>query len=372
METSNSSAGETPGFNERKPRRLKLWLVVLIGVVGCLVAAGLGGLVGYNGALGERAQLQAQEDAKQVTAQYQLALADLSAGRYEIASQRLQYILQLDPKDPQAATQLVAAQAAIRATQSVTPTASPGVASSATPGSAEGAQARLDQVRSLLAGQSWQQALEALDKFRADFPGQEPLAVDGLYYSTYRNLGVTQIAQQGVFTSGIYYLSLAQRYAPLDRDASKYLNWAQLYLTAMSGWNANWPQVISSFSQITPFMGGLRDSSGLTAWERLRQARIQYGDQLLKQGNPCAAQQQYEGALAAKEDPSVRSALATAQAQCTSSGTPNPGQVTGTPAAPGSPTPSATSGGQASPTPTLAAPTTTHPATPAVTPSPSG
>ena len=361
-----------PGSDEHRPRRPKLWLLILIGIVACLVATGLGGLIGYNGALGERSQLQAQENAKQVTAQYQLALADLSAGRFEIASQRLQYVLELDPQNTQAAAQLAAAQAALQATQSVTPTASPSVTSSATPRSGGNAQTGLDQIRSLLAGQSWQQALEALDKFQADFPGQEPIAVDDLYYTAYRNLGVTQIAQQGAFASGTYYLGLAQRYAPLDRDASKYLNWAQLYMTAMSGWNVNWPQVISAFSQITPFMGGLRDSSGLTAWERLRQARIQYGDQLLKQGNACAAQQQYQNALAAKEDPSVRSALTTAQAQCTSSGTPSPDQATGTPGAPSSPTPGATSGGETSPTPILPAPTTIRPATPGVTPSSAG
>lgn len=374
MEPSYTSTGKKTGPDAHGPRRPKLWLLILIGMVACLVAAGLGGLIGYNAALAERTQLQTQEEARQATDQYQLALADLAAGRLQIASQRLQYVLQIDPSNSKAAAQLATVQAAIRATQSATPVPSPIPAGNTAAGAGGDPQARLGEIRNLIAAQSWEQALEALDKFRADFPAQDPIIVDGLTYTIYRNLGVSQIIQHGAFESGIYYLRLAERYAPLDRDATKYLNWAQLYLTGMSSWNVNWAQVVSTFSRITPFMGGLRDSNGLTAWERLRQAEIHYGDQLLKQGNPCAAQEQYQSALAAKEDPSVRSALATAQAQCTST-TSEPTQATEISQTPAVPTPSSDHDVQTSPTPIprTPEPTASLPsAPPSVTPTSAG
>ncbi|MEJ2601120.1 MAG: hypothetical protein P8Z00_22505 [Anaerolineales bacterium] len=90
-------------------RRLPRWIWAFPIVMLAILAAAGGALAGYNS--GQRAvhSSQAHQEVQALEGQYKLALEDLQAGRYEVARQRLEYILTQDPSYPGAQDKLAQA-----------------------------------------------------------------------------------------------------------------------------------------------------------------------------------------------------------------------------------------------------------------------
>jgi hypothetical protein len=160
--------------------------------------------------------------------------------------------------------------------------------------------------------------------------------LDGMYYIALRFLGVQNILNSGELEVGIYNLTLAERFAPLDVDALNYRIWARQYIAAASFWKIDWPRVIEYFGQIYPALPNLRDSSGMTATERYRQALIGYGDQLLMESKYCEAQTQYEAALQFSAPEELKNKASSAAEFC--SGGPPPPETEPQPQPSASPT----------------------------------
>jgi hypothetical protein len=140
--------------------------------------------------------------------------------------------------------------------------------------------------------------------------------VDGLLYLALRYRGVNKILNEGNLENGIYDLTLANKFGPLDSEADSAREWARLYIVGLSFWDVHPEQAVYYFSQVANAAPYLRDASGWTANDRYRAALIQYGHILARKGNWCSAQSQYELALAIRPDESLQGLATQAAINC--------------------------------------------------------
>jgi hypothetical protein len=167
----------------------------------------------------------------------------------------------------------------------------------------------LAQAKQLVAAGQWQNALTVLDTLRAKDATFHTVEVDGMYYFSLRNWGV-QLIQGGNLEGGIYELTLAERFGPLDNTARVLRDSARFYITAASFWELDWKLATEYFAQLSG--SGIWDGT-MTANERYRVAAMRYGDQLYTEEKFCEAYEQYQAALSAgglDNDAAARAELA--------------------------------------------------------------
>lgn len=267
------------------------WRSILISVLGVIVLLGLGGLGGYGSGIGERKAAQSKAINQQLMEQFQYALVDEQFGRYEAAQERLQFIIENDPGFPGAQAEL----AKVLVMLSI-PTATPTPIPTPT-ADLRGAQALFATAQQLVAAGDWINALAALDQLRKQDPAFNTSQVDGMYYFALRNYGVSLIQKQGDLEGGIYQLTLAERFAPLDRDANGLREGARLYIQAASFYGINWKQSVQLWSQVASGWPALWDGT-MNASRRYWFSLMRYGDQLFGENQFCDAWQQYQAAQA--------------------------------------------------------------------------
>jgi hypothetical protein len=193
---------------------------------------------------------------------------------------------------------------------------------------------------------------------RSKDPTYRSVDADGMMYIALRNRGMDLIAQ-GLMEEGLYDLSLAERFGPLDREAGYRRTLAQQYLFANSYFGLNWERAANLFETLCA-QGATIDSCykfGEAAWY--------YGDQLMSASDPCAAMEQYDRSLSSWEW-DARFPIATEAANmCATALAPPP--VSPTPSE--TPTPDGTPSEE--PTSTIPPPSATPSPTPSSTPTPS-
>ena len=246
--------------------------------------------------------------------QYQLVLQDMQAGRYEVARQRLEYVLTQNPAYPGATDKLVEILAVLYATATPLPV-TPTPLSTATP-DLRPAQEQFNQAQSLLAGNQWSPAIDLILSLRQQNAAFQSTRLDGWLYLALRQRGVDKILNQGDLEGGLYDLTLAENFGLLDGEAEIARQWARLYMIGSSFWEAYPEQAVYYFSQVAAAAPGLRDASGWTAMERYRAALVQYGEALAKQEDWCGAQGQYELALAIHGGDNLAELASAASEQC--------------------------------------------------------
>jgi tetratricopeptide (TPR) repeat protein len=262
-------------------RRLR-WPLLLL-----LVALVLGGISGYLVGTHQREATQREAVAQRAREQFDLGVEDLQAGRFELARQRFEYVIRLDPIYPGAPERLAEALVALRAG-----TATPVALATPTPNLAPvedlftEAMAALDQ-------EDWTTAIDLLIGLRAKDGTFRAVEVDGMFYNAFRNRGVQRIAEQGLLEEGIYDMSRAERFAPLDRDANNWRSWAELYLQADSYMGLNWAKAAQYFAEVFAVAPYLRGD----AYVKYATASQEYGEQLFAAGDPCGAEAQFEISL---------------------------------------------------------------------------
>ena len=333
------------GPSEKKIRKPRRWPWVLLGILLILLLGAGGAFLGYRNALTVKIATANSQKALAAATQFELGLADQKAGNFGLARQRFEWVISVDPNFPGAAQKLTEVMLAAAVVNTPTPQPSPTL--TPTPDT-RGVDALLGQAQSDLRNKQWQAAIDTLETLRKDDINYHAVDVDGMYYIALRNLGVENILSDGNLEGGIYDLTLAERFGPLDRDADGYRTWARYYITGASFWAIDWSQVIFYFAQVVPAFPNLRDGSGKTATERYRVALEKYGDQLAGQGDYCGARDQYKLALSYGPD-SVVNKTATAIAFACAPPTNTPSPVTKTPKAP---TDQPTEGGPTSVPPT--------------------
>ena len=263
----------------------------LLGALALIVLIGLGVFGGYQQAINDRVDAQTVDDSQKVTEQYALALLDIAAGRYSMAQQRLEYIIQTNPSFPEASQKLaevMVMQAVAVSTATSLPTLTP------TP-DLSGVEEIFQRAQQYINILDWPHALENLDTLRRKDPTYRTAEVDGMYYFALRNYGYDLITKQGNLEGGIYQLTLAERFGPLDSNANGLREGARLYILGASFWDLDWKNAVFYFSQLYAGWPQLWDGT-MTASERYRIASIRYGDDLFAKEEWCAASEQYQHA----------------------------------------------------------------------------
>jgi tetratricopeptide (TPR) repeat protein len=312
-----------------------------------LIAA-LSAVAGYYSGIERRKGAEEALFSSAAAEQYDLALQDFQRGEFQLARQRLEYVAQLDPNYPGLVDQLALVLARINATATPTLAPTPTVAATADLRDVEGL---FSQAQQAMFNSQWGQAIETLLSLRKTDPAYRAVEVDGMLFLAFRNRGLDKILNQADLEGGLYDLAVAERFGPMDSEASNMMNWASLYITGASFWELDWAKVLEYFSQVGPAMPGLRDRSGMSARERFRLALKGYGNTLLQSGDPCAAADQFTLSLQVGPDPEVDELLFKATTECQLGQAPTEAPSEG-------PAPTATLGG---PLPTIEVPPATTP-----------
>jgi tetratricopeptide (TPR) repeat protein len=299
----------------------------ILGLVILLAILLLSGFGGYAAGIGERKSAEKTQVSQVLQEQYQLALQDIQDGQYNRARQRFEYIIQLDPSYPGVTDKL--AEVLLEISTTATPTLLPPATVVPTADSRD-KQQQFDQAQKDLAAGDWTTALDDMLKLRKADPAFRTVEIDGMLFLALRNSGSDKILKSADLEGGIYDLTLAEKFGPLDSEAQGLLNWSSLYITGASFWDIDWEQVVNYFSQVAPQLPNLRDASGMTANERLRLGLFNYGNDLSTKGQYCKALDAYQQSLAIAPDAKVQAAADLAVKGCSGGEqpvtTPKPGK----------------------------------------------
>jgi tetratricopeptide (TPR) repeat protein len=260
-----------------KERSTRFWISILVVLI--ILVFGISIVTGYARGLRLREQNQIETEAEIVQQQFDLGLEEFIAGNYELARQRFEYVLTLDPNYPDANEFL---GQALTALNQPTPTASP--IASPTPtetpdyssfegmfGSAQAAVGRGD----------WMTAIDLLLRLRAEDPEFRIIEVNQLMAASLRNRGMDKLFA-GDLEQGIYDLTLAERFGPLDAQAQSWRSSAAFFIFADSYFGLDWRLATDNFGQICQAnIWGACTKYGLAA--------IEYAGLLLEEDQPCEA-----------------------------------------------------------------------------------
>jgi tetratricopeptide (TPR) repeat protein len=333
------------------------WLAVAI--VFAVGVIGVGAEAGYMAGREQSRQNEAASQAQAAQEQFDLGVEDLLAQRYVLARQRFEFVLSVDPEFPGASELL---GKSLEAMNVPTPTASP-VAPVATPTPRPTLdRSSLDSLftqgqNAFIAG-DWSGALDALLALRHLDPSFQLDEVNSMMAGSLRNRGLAKIFD-GDLELGMYDLSLASRFGPLDSQAQSWFNTAAFYKFADSYYGLDWAEAARYFGQLCS--GGTWDSCF-----RYAESARAYGDLLFATADPCAASQQYDAALGTWNLSNLEPTAVFASRACQTATT-SPPTATATATAPTS-TPTATLplGPSSTPSSTLSGPSVT----PTVSPPP--
>jgi tetratricopeptide (TPR) repeat protein len=302
------------GIESEPSKRTPLWWgVVLLSILALIAIGLLSAYGGYQSGINERTGYETTLTAQEAQQQYELGVQDIAEGRYEVARQRFEYVIQLNPNYPGVTEKLAEVLLEIRTT--ATPTTAPTPTLTPTL-DLRGTEELYAQAQAHLINREWSGAIETLLKLRKDEPAYRAVEVDSMLYVALRNRGVEKILNHADLEGGTYDLALAEKFGPLDTEANNYRFWADLYVTGVSFWELDWGQASYYFGQITLVAPNLRDGSNMTATERFRIATIKYADTLGENGDWCRAKEQYQAVLNLIADSEVESKLNKAIKKC--------------------------------------------------------
>lgn len=304
----------TPVVGTGKTKRSPSWRVwTALGIVALVLIAATSAFGGYRAGIDLRTSAESTQNAYQIQEQYELGLQDMEAGSYNLARQRFEYVIQLNPSYPGVTEKL--ADVLLELNTTATPTIVPTPTKTPTP-DLRGVEELFAQAQQHLANNDWTAAIDTLLALRKADLNYQAVWVDDMLYVSLRNRGKDKILKDGNLEGGIYDLSLAERFGLLDVDARGYLTWARLYITGASFWEIDWGEAVYYFGQVAPAMPNLRDGSGWTATERYRLALIGYAGFLADNKQWCDAQETYELALSYGTDPDVEVTLEFVTQKC--------------------------------------------------------
>lgn len=309
------------------PTRAALWHLRWM-IPALVLVISLAAFAGYRVGGRQREQTRQGEVQQIIQEQYALGLLDLEQERFEIARQRFEYIIRLDPAFPGAPERL--AEALLGLSEPLAPTPAQ-VGATPTPNLAP-VQEILEQAQTAFTQGDWTGTIEQLLALRAKDASYQPVQVDGLLYAALRNRGLQAISQEKRLEEGMFDLSLAESFAPLDEEASNWRSWAALYLTANSYFGLNWEQAVFYFDIVFNVAPGIRND----VYQKFAQSLHMYASELAAAGDPCEGELQIARSLEVLENEDLEpTATAIAEACLTATAkptrTPQPATETPTP-----------------------------------------
>lgn len=342
--SKTASGGEVDKKKNKFFERRSSWY--FLGILVVVLVLLIGALLGIPRGIDARVSLAETQAAPKIQSQLDNARLDIEEGRYEVALDRLDWILEemsayLSAEELAEVGELYS-QTLLRISTYRTATAQPSQTPTALPYTPtpdlRGEEELFSTAQRLIAEESWDEAVKTLESLRQKNIDFRPVQVDGMLYVALRNRGLDKILAQGNLEPGIYDLTLAERFAPLDSTAEGIRTWTRLYLTGASYWDVDWGQVIYYFEQVYPQLPYLRDATNMTSTERFRIALIKYGTQLANSGEVCEALEYFQRALEIASDPEVQPTVQWVFEECERESQPEPQEPQNTP----TPTPTGT------------------------------
>jgi tetratricopeptide (TPR) repeat protein len=281
-------------------------MILMVGVFGAYA--------GYQSAYQDFDRLQVTQAVLLIAEQYELGILDLEEGRYDLARQRFEYVLERDPGHTGAADSLLLVLQVIYAT--ATPTPIPPTRTPTPTPDLRPIEDLYSQAVGQFNAENWDGVIDTLVNLRQVDQAYRVVEVDSLLYRTLRIRGIHKIRNESNLEGGIYDLALAERFGPLDVDANQWRNFARIYMIGSSFWEVDPLQAVYYFGQVASAAPYLRDASGWTARERYRAVLIQYGDLLARKGEWCEAESQYNLALEIYSDQAIIPTLSYLALEC--------------------------------------------------------
>lgn len=278
-----------------KKRRRATWfwwfLLAFFALIGVVAVSGL---FGYWNGIRLRQEFEATQVAVAAEEYYRLGLENMEAGRYYIAQQQFQYVIELNPNYPDVPNKLAEVMLILNATATPTPapTATPTPIPITPTPDTRGEGEIFAQAEDYIRNEDWSAAIETLESLRKLNPEYRAIDIDGMLYLSLRQRGVQKISD-GNLEGGIYDLSLAERFGILDTEADSRRVWAQYYIRGASFWEVDWGQAVYYFEQVAPMYPNMHDGSFWTATQRYKEALTNYAEWLEDQGMWCEAEEQF-------------------------------------------------------------------------------
>ena len=271
QDTSNSS-------------RNRFWIAafLFVSLLACVAAAvlipsGLGFLAGYQ-------ELQAQNHEAAIT-HFNRGLGYLAENYPELARSEFEVALRYDSSYEPAQQKL----------RDLQPKAND------TPASPEDrvASTLLDDAKTMVTQKQWDDAIARLEQLRTLNPDYQTVEVNDLRFQAYAGGGQAAVAAGQIELARERFES-ALAIRNTDAAVLRQRDLAVLYLDGQQAVGYNWKTAIQKFSTLYQ-----QDPNYDDVKKRLFDAYVTYGDLAAKQGSPCLAVQQYDGALALASDASV-------------------------------------------------------------------
>jgi tetratricopeptide (TPR) repeat protein len=310
LEANQNIKNKTP----KKPFFQKRSSWYLIGILLALMFVFVGVLIGVSRGINDRVALAEAQASPKIQSQIESAKLDIEEGRYQVALNRLDWVLE-EMTDYLSEAELdeigtLYSQALLYLSESEnkapTPKSSPTETANTPTPDLRGEEELFSTAQEYLAAEAWDEAILTLEALRNNNLEYKTVQVDGMLFVALRNRGVEKILVEGSLEPGIYDLTLAERFAPLDSTAEGFRTFARFYLTGASYWEVDWSQVVYYFEQVYQALPNLRDGTGMTATERFRIAAIEYAKQLAEAKEFCEAQRYMDLAMSLFSDPEIQ------------------------------------------------------------------
>ena len=303
-------------------RRTTVVSLLMLAVAACVLLASLGGAALLGVAQGNNAlrSTKIARDRAETELQYQQALADMQAGNYALAYERLWAVVNLNPGYPGARDALDRVVWSLQnpPTPTPTPTAAPTLEPEApAPTAVIDPEALFAQALTANGAQNWETVVSLLDAIAGGAPTFRPDEVKEMRFNALVQLGLQRLNQNRL-EEGINLLDRAALLGPLPPAAGSARALAADYLQALSYWGADWELAIASLRTLYLNVPEYRDVR-----QRLFQAYVAYGDSLAAIGEYCPAAPQYASALSVIYDGGVEGKRNNAQTRCANA-TPTP------------------------------------------------
>lgn len=249
-------------------------------ILGVFVIMSLAVVTGYSSGLTRRSQIESEEAAQVAQQQFDRGVEELLAGNLDLARQRFEYVLSIDPQFPGAADFLGEVLSGLNQ-----PTITPSPQASATPTETpdfSSFDTTFTSAQSAFGRGDWTTTLDILLRLRGTDPTFRLAEVNQLMTAALRNRGMDELFA-GDLEQGIYDLTLAERFGPLDAQAASWRRSAEFFIFANSYFGLD-PALASEY------FGQICASNIWGACFKYGQAAREYAGLLAEGDDPCAAQ----------------------------------------------------------------------------------
>jgi TolB protein len=257
-----------------------------------------------------RRQVEAQQ-RQQIAIYLQAADDALAEGNPFAALDAYRQVLILDPNNQDAVNGIrgLPIESVSMALPTATPTPPPTPIPTPTPEDTL-ALVWADAQQRYSAGQ-WAEAIDLLRQLRLGDPDFQAGDVEEMLYMAFITLA-TERLNSGSLEEAVSLFDRALELRPNAADIRQTRDVTADYVDALTYWFADWEQVIELLSELYQSNPGYRDVR-----QRLQTAHMEYGDLLARQGEWCAAAQEYTAAIQVQNAPGLQAKQVEFQTLCT-------------------------------------------------------